>query len=155
MLFLLLIHAASASSGYTAEIAAYLDLACEPQCAVCHVDNGGGNGTVVQGFGVALMDRGLTGGSQYSLLDAALDAAEADGVDSDGDGVIDTEALRAGLEPNTGVAFCDVLAPVYGCTTAAEPPRWAALLTGGWIALARAKRRRGLAQPARAHRSDG
>lgn len=116
-MLILLAHVARASGGYPAEIQSYLGLSCAPQCTICHEDNGGGNGTVVQPFGAAMMDRGLTGGSQYDLLHAALDAVATDGVDSDGDGLTDTDALGEGIDPNTGAAFCDVLTPTYGCAT--------------------------------------
>lgn len=141
MLILLMIQMASASTGYPAEIAAYLGLACEPQCTACHVDNGGGNGTVTQPFGVALMDRGLTGGSQNALLDSALDAVHAEGVDSDGDGVIDTDALAGGVDPNTGTAFCDVLKPIYGCVTVSQQAGWGGVIASGLMGLALFTRR--------------
>ncbi len=120
-MFLLLIPAASASSVYPTDLVTALELPCAPTCIVCHDTNGGGDGTVIQDFGLALMDRGLTGASASERLGTALEAMDADNVDSDGDGTTDTEELVAGHDPNPGGgAFCSVVTPEYGCSTAGD-----------------------------------
>jgi hypothetical protein len=71
---------------------ARLDVA--PACTLCHRDNLGGLGTVEKPFGLTAMYRGLNGTNGSSVLPGLLDDMEADGVDSDGDGVGDIEELR-------------------------------------------------------------
>lgn len=131
MLLSLVATAAWASGGYPSEVASYLGVPCTPQCTICHATNDGGDGTVIQDFGVALLDRGLTGGSNYTALHTALDQLAADGVDSNGDGTPDVDQLASGADPNTGTPFCDVQTPVYGCsTTGAGPAALVGTLTG-------------------------
>jgi hypothetical protein len=113
----LFVSMAHASAVYPGQVSDDLAMACVPQCTLCHETNVGGAGTVVSEFGLALVDRGLTGGGQVELLTAALDALALDGVDSDGDGVIDTDELAAGENPNGGDPLCggSVVEPTYGC----------------------------------------
>ena len=142
LLIPLLIGAASASSVYPTDLVTALDMPCAPTCMVCHDTNSGRNGTVIQDFGLAMMDRGLTGASASELLDTALEAMAADRADSDGDGTTDTEELAAGEDPNPGGAtFCSVVTPEYGCSTGggvASSSVLAVLLGGG---MARRRRR--------------
>lgn len=135
MLISLMISGAWASTGYPDEIASYLGVSCTPVCTVCHATNSGGSGTVTQPFGIAMEDRGLTGGSNNTSLTDALDQMTADVVDSDGDGTIDTDDLVGGVDPNTGTAFCDVVSPIYGCSTAPAGSA-AAGLVGALLGLA-------------------
>ena len=113
-LALLSAHVAIATSNFPAALESELGTVCRPPCTVCHTNNSGGSGTVTQPFGVAMKDRGLVGGS-VSKLQAALAQMDADGVDSDGDGILDTQALTDGIDPNDGTAFCGTLRPEYGC----------------------------------------
>lgn len=124
MLWTLLAPVAWASSLYPTDLVALLDMPCPPPCTVCHTSLGGGAGTVTAELGIALMDRGLTGGSASASLETAVAALVADGVDSDGDGTPDADALAAGQDPNPdGVDFCasDVLTPRYGCGASTRP----------------------------------
>jgi len=107
-------HVAIATSNFPAAIESDLGTLCRPPCTVCHTNNSGGSGTVTQPFGVAMKDRGLVGGSVAKLQDA-LARMDADGVDSDGDGILDTQALTDGIDPNDGSAFCGSVRPEYGC----------------------------------------
>lgn len=145
MLFaLMFVGAAQASGNYPTEVEAALAMPCVPTCMLCHADNAGGVGTVVQPFGEAMMARGLTGGGDVAALTAALDAMDAEGVDSDGDGQADVDALAEGLNPNDGSAFCDLLLPTYGCLgytpVAPDGGRWLALAAAG-LAVAASRRR--------------
>lgn len=115
MFSLLLVSAAHASLVYPNELSAELGMPCVPVCTVCHNTPAGNVGTVTMPFGVAMMDRGLTGGAQVERLADALAAMEADAVDSDDDGTVDVEELVAGEDPNGGEPLCDVVTPVYGC----------------------------------------
>ncbi|MES2642126.1 MAG: hypothetical protein V4850_21770 [Myxococcota bacterium] len=122
MLILSLIASAWASSSYPGALETELDMPCAPTCTVCHSTNAGGQGTVVQPFGLAMLDRGLTGAGNIAGLTEALDVMAADAVDSDGDGTSDLDELVLGADPNPDAAvFCDidgggeVVVPIYGC----------------------------------------
>ncbi|RME20201.1 MAG: hypothetical protein D6798_20985 [Deltaproteobacteria bacterium] len=90
-----------------------------------------------------MMDRGMT--TDMASLSMALDMMAADGVDSDGDGIIDTEELALGMNPNGGADYCadGQVGPSYGCLSSAATARGgflAALLSLGAML---ARRRRG------------
>ena len=94
--------AALSSSNFPSAVATHLGGgAAAPSCTACHVSNAGGFGTVTVPFGLAMMDLGMQAGDTASV-DAALDALEAAGTDSDGGGVGDVDELRAGTDPNVG-----------------------------------------------------
>jgi hypothetical protein len=126
----LLFSLAAASPVYPSTLVTDLSIPCTPACTVCHASNAGGSGTVTSDFGVAMMGQGMNGGSDTTSLQAALTAMTSSAVDSDGDGVIDTEQLTAGIDPSTGTDFCggDPLPtpPHYGCGKSSS----AALLFG-------------------------
>jgi hypothetical protein len=119
---MLLIAFAFATPNFPSALVLDLSMPSEPACTVCHATNAGGNGTVTQPFGIALVSRGLGANDTQGLSDALVQL-EADGVDSDGDGVTDGAALAIGVDPNTGQVFCGTVLPDYGCfgggTTAA------------------------------------
>jgi hypothetical protein len=139
VVFLLAIDNVHASGGYPAEIQSYLALDCRPTCTICHEDNRGGRDTVTRAFGAAMIDRGLEGDSSYELLHAAVDAMQADGVDSDGDTTPDVDELAEGTDPNPGGAsFCVSPTPIYGCASAAGATAGGAVLS---LALATFVRR--------------
>src|SRR5215813_2015738 len=95
-----------------------LNLTSPPRCTVCHATDSGGSGTVVQPFGVYLLSRGLRAFDEASLRNALLAAAGENHI-SNGQGVSDIDALKAGLNPNApaGSQGGADLAPAYGCSS--------------------------------------
>jgi hypothetical protein len=147
MLYPFILASAWASSNYPSTVESELGMDCAPQCTLCHASNSGGSGTVTAEFGMAMMDRGLAGGGQTDLVVSALAAMTSDGVDSDGDGTIDTDELSAGQNPNPGGAdFCaggtTPLTPSYGCFNSAQAPMSALGIFGAALAFGLVKRRR-------------
>ena len=138
--------AAVASTNYPEALQAEVGVDCVPACTVCHATVAGGSGTVIQGFGEAMMAAGLTGGMDVGALRAAVAALSDDGTDSDGDGTSDVDALAAGLDPNTGEVYCGEGAvvletPRYGCVQHA-PVGVALGALGVAVAAAVGRRRR-------------
>lgn len=103
-LVLALPFAARASESYPSRIRSDLGLSYTPQCTLCHRTNSGGRGTVTTPFGKTTMSPYGLGAGSTSKLDSVLQQMEADGVDSDGDGVGDIAELRAGTDPNVANA---------------------------------------------------
>ena len=97
-------------------------LSYEPPCGVCHVKGNTGIGTAETPFALALRERGLMAGDDHSLT-SALTALEKDGVDSDGDGVIDVDELSEGTDPNSPgkTKLKGRLDPKWGCSIASAP----------------------------------
>lgn len=104
---------ASGSPEFPEELQDAADMPCRPACTLCHADMTGGEDTVMQPFGRAMMLRGLRGGDD-SLVGPAVAALEKDGVDSDGDGVGDVAELSDGRSPNVE-GDDSVCGPTYGC----------------------------------------
>jgi len=116
---------AHASGNFPGELQTWAEVPCVPSCILCHATAVGSGGTATQPLALALQERGLSAGDSDALL-RALDALEADGADSNGDGTSDTEQLRAGANPNTGEVFCGATGeavtelPRYGCLQTAR-----------------------------------
>ncbi len=148
---LLLPSLAGATPNFPGAIRENLGASEAPDCSVCH--NGQRTrGTVTTAFGSAMRQRGLEAYDEASLK-AALEAMTRDRVDSNGDGQIDTEALKAGKNPNSAgqgteaFDFEEGTKPTYGCvgSVAPGPPGGApavALGLGMALVLARVRRRR-------------
>jgi hypothetical protein len=116
-----------------------------PSCSVCHANGVTGRGTVTTNFGAAMMARGMVAYDETALK-TALDQMTADRVDSNGDGIIDTDALKQGLDPNAG-GTSTVESPTYGCAVGRAPGPAAAalallLVLGAALAAARRRARR-------------
>jgi hypothetical protein len=142
-MLLSLVMSAWASSNYPGELQAAVGVDCLPTCTVCHETAGGGSGTVIQDFGIAMMERGLTGGGNTDALTTAFDTLTADGVDSDGDGTADADELANGEDPNPdGEPFCDVVQPEYGCFNTSASPASLLGVLGGLLAVGVARRKR-------------
>jgi hypothetical protein len=105
-------------------------------CSVCHVDGNTGSSTARTPFALSLRQRGLTGDNKS--VSSALDSADTDGVDSDGDGVSDVNEVKAGTDPNTsGNARIDQdQEPGYGCGGTAPQGRSAGQAVVGALGLA-------------------
>ena len=99
-----------ASPGYPQILYERADAECAPPCTVCHETTRGGWNTATKPFARALVHQGLAGNDEETLR-VALDYLDAD---SDGDGVDDRSALRAGVDPNDGA---EPLCPIEaGCS---------------------------------------
>ncbi|NOY25055.1 MAG: hypothetical protein GXP62_04195 [Oligoflexia bacterium] len=144
LLYALITSSAFAMSNFPADLQTDLGMQCTATCDLCH-SSPSGSGVPTEPFGIAMVDRGLT--VDAATVAGALDAMVADAVDSDGDGIIDTEALAQGLNPNpTGADYCPVgssiTGPVYGCASvSASPVSGLAGLLIGLVALADRRRR--------------
>jgi len=124
----------------------HLSLSYTPDCLLCHTTPSGGIGTATTPFATSMKARGLSVSSTATDVNTALDALQAEGTDSDGDGVGDIAELQAHTDPNVPGAAS--LTPTYGCGGGdlVAPVRPAALpgiaSLAGAIALAFALRRR-------------
>jgi hypothetical protein len=123
---LLLPRLSSASVAYPAEVKKYFEvdtLVASPLgCTLCHSNDQGGNDTVVQPYGRALLAAGAKG-SDVGSLKNALEQLEALGSDSDRDGVTDAVEIRAAADPNQGTGetvdpLAGVPLPQTGCAVA-------------------------------------
>jgi hypothetical protein len=130
---------ALASPTYPAAIATDLGLSKAPACTICHDTASGGTGTANKAFAKAMMAAGLTGGSNTDALKAALQKLEADGTDSNGDGVPDIQELKQGKDPNQVAGQGGGPSPAapeltYGCVAEIAPQR--SLGRGAWLPIA-------------------
>jgi hypothetical protein len=109
--------AALATPNFPAAIARDLQLSSPPACTICHATNEGGSGTVVKPFGKYLVSRGLAPFDEGSLA-GALGAAAGEHHDTDGDGLLDIDALKQGLDPNgsTSAHAPTLEDPSFGCS---------------------------------------
>jgi hypothetical protein len=133
---------ARATPGFPDAVRAHLALDATPQCQLCHTD-GGNSGTATQPFALSMLERGLLA-FDVASLEFALDAMDADGVDSDGDGATDVQELREGGNPNVdeggGGAVPPTLQYGFGCAGAPHAPDLAAsglFALGLWLARRR------------------
>ncbi len=138
---------AVASPGYPTEIFDAIDMDCPPPCAVCHQDQTGGAGTATKVFADAMVNEGLEGENDGSVK-PALEALDAAGTDSDGDGVGDLSELKQGRNPNIS-GDSPICGPQYGCgARIAKPPAAVdsqaallAVLVAGLLVLGSRRRR--------------
>jgi hypothetical protein len=152
---------AFASPVFPQEVQEHLGLSFRPCCTLCHAGTPS-FATVQSGtpFGMAVLAQGV-GAAQTTQLDAALDALEQAGTDSDGDHKPDIQELTMGMNPNGGGVVsqnptpddpmaCDTTVPVYGCAASTRPvaaesgaPSLCAIATALLlVAAARSRRRR-------------
>jgi hypothetical protein len=113
---------ARATPNFPGAVQRILGASSAPQCSICHVCGITGLGTVNTPWGIAVRSRGLQAFNEASLA-TALAAMERDRVDSDGDGVIDVDAVRMGKDPNPS-GTCDTeddTIPTYGCVGRIAP----------------------------------
>jgi hypothetical protein len=109
--------AARATPNFPVAIQRDLQLSSSPACTICHATNDGGAGTVTKPFGKYLVSRGLVAFDENSLA-GALAATAGERHDTDGDGVLDIDALKQGLDPNGSPSHISNLEdPTFGCST--------------------------------------
>ncbi len=111
---------AQAKREFPSEIQCDLKLAYQVPCSVCHIQDNTGSSTPITPFALALRARGLSGDN--GSVGTSLALLEADGVDSDGDGVTDIAELKAGTDPNSAAnaSLINDQEPAYGCS--GSPP---------------------------------
>ena len=113
-----------------------------PPCQICHVGPQQ-LGTVRTAFGTSMRARGLVAFDEGSLK-AALAQMAIDKVDSDGDGVTDIDALKAGKDPN-GSGGAVAVGPQYGCSAHGGRDRVSGglqVMMGVLVAMAMGRRRK-------------
>jgi hypothetical protein len=144
----------SASVAYPGEVKEYFGvdtLVASPLgCTLCHSSDQGGNDTVVQPYGRAMLGVGAKG-SDVGSLKNALEQLESIGSDSDRDGATDADEIRAGTDPNQGTGetvdpLAGVPLPQTGCAVAPRVSRHrrdgAGALAGSLVLALYALRRR-------------
>ncbi len=137
---------ARATPNFPGAVQRFLGASQTPPCSLCHLCGITGRGTVNTPWGVAMRARGLTAYDEPSLS-AALASMERDKVDSDGDGVIDVDAVRMGKDPNPSETCEDDTIPRYGCVgrISSAPPRansaWLLMSAIALFAMGRRSRR--------------
>ncbi|MEZ4221341.1 MAG: hypothetical protein R3B13_10490 [Polyangiaceae bacterium] len=142
----LLAAPAVASPSYPGELLDALNMDCAAPCTVCHQDQTGGSGTATKRFAEAMIDVGLEGGDEGTVKSAAQ-ALEANGTDSDGDGVGDIDELKQGRDPNVE-GDASICGPQYGCgaRVSSQPARgsepWIVAASAVALALGLGRRRR-------------
>ena len=141
---------ALATPDFPAAMVTDLGITCgTPQCTVCHTTNSGGAGTITQPFGRQMQIYGLVKYDQASLA-SALTQMTSNNIDSNCNGTIDTDELKACNDPNANTQ-CDGGTSnlgdtvIYGCNASpsgsgSAAAAIAALLIGG--VLVRRTRRR-------------
>jgi hypothetical protein len=88
-----------------------LSLSYSPQCSLCHVGGNTSASAVQTPFAKSMKARGMVAYDE-TALQAALDQLTRDRVDSDHDGVTDTDELRAGTDPSLASGEDPI---TYGC----------------------------------------
>ena len=102
VLVLSLASKAMASDPFPDTIKAQLNLPEAPLCTICHATLIGGSMTVVKPFGRTLQQKYGLRLQDVQGLRSALMQMQANGDDSDGDGVGDIAELLQGTDPNAG-----------------------------------------------------
>jgi hypothetical protein len=148
---------ARASENYPETLEQALDTPCPPDCTTCHTRPSGGLLTANTPVGISMRRAGLKGDDTGTLLDA-IATLEAEGTDSDMDGVPDVEEMHGGTDPNAAAGNLECWQPDLdeNCALAGRalgerrgsPAMLAVWLTVAAFALARRTRaKRGRKEP--------
>ena len=92
---------ASATPSYPGDVQTHLGLGYTPPCTLCHT-GAPMTGSATSAFALAMKGKGLVPLNDPTV-DTALNALEAAKIDSDCDGILDVEQIKAGRDPSTGV----------------------------------------------------
>ena len=108
-----LTHAAQAKEQFRDAITSELHLRQTPPCSICHLGGKTSGATVFTPFAWTMRAHGMS--DSTSSVRTAIRAVETDKVDSDGDGVPDTQEIIDGTDPNAPGTATDIQDPQLGC----------------------------------------
>jgi hypothetical protein len=108
-----LAHAAQAKEQFRDAIATELHAPQKPPCSICHLGGKTSGATVFTPFAWTMRAYGMS--DSASSVRSAIQAVEAEKVDSDGDGVPDFQEIVDGTNPNAPGTATDIQDPQLGC----------------------------------------
>jgi hypothetical protein len=117
LLVVLLPATARAVPEFPREIQRALALDYDPPCSLCHVKENTGTGTAETPFALSMREQGLIP-DDGNALRSALTGLKQAAIDSDGDGVSDTDELIVGTDPNSvaPASLKNRVEPQWGCS---------------------------------------
>ena len=170
LLLLLVAGSARADPSFPQEIVNHFNIKCTPYgtgqwdpagCPICHRNDGGNCGTIINPFGKWVMAQGIScahGNTVASALDPVLETAKSMNIDTNCDGVPDVMQLEqcewqalsqdqcgadAGAEGGITTDLTENV--IYGCSVSPTPtvPGVVAFAVGASLVMMVVRRRRG------------